>query len=344
MAQEQVLEVPGVGVPQSLSDRPFYQRWAILFGRFMVRKPLGGLGVGIILIMVFAAIFAPLISRYDPGAVFTRVNPEYDPELAAQADLNPALKLQHPPEKFIKGEVIRRAESPSWDHWLGTDSFGHDLYSRIIYGSRVSLRVGIGASLIAAFLGTFFGIISAYFGGVVDMVIQRVVDSFQAIPGLILLLLFTQVVDTPTLNIITIALGILGIAPVTRIVRSDVLQKRQTMFVLAARSVGASDPRIMARHILPNIVAPIIVIFTISIGVYILFEATLQFIGLGDPNAISWGKMVNQGRQLGGSKPLMALFTGLAITLIVVGFNLAGDALRDVLDPRLRGRGGRPGF
>lgn len=344
MAHDQVLEGPGVGAPRSLSDRPFYQRWAIHAGRFITQKPLGGVGVAIILIMVFAAIFAPYISRYDPGEVFSKVNPEYDPELAARADTDPSIKLEYPAEKWTKGEVLLRAESPSWDHWLGTDSFGHDLYSRIIYGSRVSLRVGIGASLLAAFVGTFFGVISAYFGGVVDMIIQRMVDSLQAIPGLILLLLFTQVVESPTLNIITFALGILGIAPVTRIVRSDVLQKRQTMFVLAARSVGASDARIMLRHILPNIVAPIIVIFTISIGAYILFEATLQFIGLGDPNAISWGKMVNQGRQLGGSKPLMALFTGTAITLIVVGFNLAGDALRDVLDPRLRGRGGRPGF
>jgi peptide/nickel transport system permease protein len=341
MAQEQAL--PGIDIPRSMSDRPLVFRWWIYTGRFFRDKPLGGFGVIIIALLVLAAVAAPWVSRYDPTEIFFGVNPDYDAELAEQALSNPNVRLQNPPEVFIK-DALLRAEGPSPEHWLGTDSFGHDLYSRLIYGARVSLRVGIGASLVATVFGTIFAIISAYFGGKVDMIIQRLVDTLQAIPGLILLLLFTQVMENPTLNTITIALGILGFAPVIRIVRSDVLQKRQMVYVLAAESVGASNSRMMVRHILPNIVAPIIVIFTISIGLYVLFEATLQFLGLGDASSISWGKMVNQGRLLGSAKPLMALFSGLAITMLVVAFNLAGDAIRDVLDPRLRGGGGRPGF
>ncbi len=341
MAQEQAL--PKVKIPRSMSDRPWLVRWGINSGRFFRNKPLGGFGMIVIFAIVGAAVFAPLVSRYDPVEVFFGANPLYDAELAEQALTNPNIRLQNDDLVFTEN-VLLRAQKPSADHWLGTDSFGHDLYSRMIYGARVSLRVGIGASLVAITFGTTFGVISAYFGGRVDMVIQRLVDTLQAIPGLILLLLFTQVMQNPTLNTITIALGVLGFAPVIRIVRSDVLQKRQMVYVLAAEAVGASNIRMMVRHILPNIVAPIIVIFTISIGLYVLLEATLQFLGLGDASSISWGKMVNQGRLLGSAKPLMALFSGLAITMLVVAFNLAGDAIRDVLDPRLRGGGGRPGF
>ncbi len=152
------------------------------------------------------------------------------------------------------------------------------------------------------------------------------------------------VVADPTLYWITLSLGILGIAQVVRIVRSAVLSTREEVYVTAAKTVGASDIRIMARHIFPNITAPIIVVFTSTIGVYILAEATLGFLGLSDPTRPSWGKMVEEGRRQGTGEPLMALFVGGALTLTVLGFNLAGDALRDVLDPRLRGRGGRPGF
>jgi peptide/nickel transport system permease protein len=176
------------------------------------------------------------------------------------------------------------------------------------------------------------------------MLIQRLTDALLTFPPLILLLLIVQVVDRPNKWWITLGLGIIGISQVIRIVRSSVLSTREEQYVLAARAMGASDTRVMARHILPNIVAPLIVVFTIAIGAYILAEAGLAFIGLGDPVAISWGKMVNEARQLGASSPLYALFVGLAITFSVLGFNLAGDALRDVLDPRLRGRGGRAGF
>ncbi|MBI5948656.1 MAG: ABC transporter permease [Chloroflexi bacterium] len=360
MAQEQgVIQLPGVGIPRSLSDRPLPVRMLVHFGRFMTTKPLGGVGVVVILLVILMAVFAPFVSRYDPEAVSTTSSPEcgttelealktatgcYSPLLIEMADSNPIVRLTYSSELFQKGEVIQTIASPSSAHWLGTDKVGRDLWSRIIYGSRLALLVGVGAALIAVIIGTTLGVVSAYFGGLVDMVLQRLTDAFFAFPALILLLLFSQVVEDPNKYFNTVALGIVGIASVTRIARSAVLSTREEVYVLAARTVGASDPRIMARHILPNIMAPLIVIFTTSIGVYILAEASLAFIGLGDPVAVSWGKMVNEARQLGPAKPLMALFVGSALTVTVLGFNLAGDALRDVLDPRLRGRGGRAGF
>lgn len=340
-----------LSIPQVIrtaSDRPFFTRWSLSVLRFFRQQPLGTFGTIVILTMVFMAVFAEQIDRYPPGFQFrgSGPNPAYDPEIAQRALTDPSLKVQYPPETFVKtlDGVLLRNLGPSSEHWLGTDNNGHDLYSRIIHGSRVSLYVGILASLMAVVAGTIIGVISAYFAGVVDIIIQRFVDSLQAFPALILLLLIIQVVDTPSLRFITIALGILGIAPVIRIVRSAVLSTREEVYVLAANSIGASDARIMARHILPNIMAPIIVIFSTSISVYILAEAGLAFLGFGDPTAISWGKMVNEGRQLGSAKPLMALWTGLAITIAVLGFSLFGDALRDALDPRLRGRSGRSGF
>jgi len=332
------------GVPRSLSDRPMWVRWLIQSGRFLRTKPLGAAGVFVILIVVIAALFANQLERYDPERIFTAVNPAYDPELAAQAETDPNIRLQHPSEKFQKGEVPLLGEGPTGAHWLGTDFLGRDLYSRIIHGSTTALQVGVIAALIAVSAGIVFGLMSAYFGGLVDFIFQRFVDTFQAFPALVILLLFNQVIANPSVWVNTISLGIIGIAQSTRIVRSAVLATREEVYVTAAKTIGASDQRIMFRHIFPNVTAPIIVIFTSSIGLYILAEATLAFLGLGDPVRVSWGKMVEEGRRLGPAKPLMALFVGTALTLTVLGFNLAGDALRDALDPRLRGRGGRPGF
>jgi len=343
MTQQQAA-IEATGLPyRTTSDRPLAVRIGIHTSNFFRTKPLGALGVVLILFCISVALLSPVIQRYDPEQVFSRPNPLYDPELAAQALRDPTVRLLHPPEKFIQGGIID-AQEPSSTHWLGTDKAGRDLYARIVWGARLSLLVGIGAALIAVSSGLILGTISAYFGGLVDLIIQRFTDALLAFPGLILLLLIVQVVDNPNKYWITLALGILGISQVIRIVRSAVLSTRQEQYVLAAQVVGNSDARIMMRHILPNIMAPTIVIFTISIGAYILAEASLAFIGFGDPTAISWGKMVNEGRQLLPAKPLMSLFAGGAITLTVLGFNLAGDALRDVLDPRLRGRGGRAGF
>lgn len=344
------LERPAAGqviepVFTSVSDRPMLVRWGIGFGRFMTQKPLGAFGVLLIVFVVAVAIVAPLIQHHDPDAVFGTVNPDYDPELAEKALADPNIRLQYPPEVFEKGEIIGPA-APSADHWLGTDKAGRDYYSRIIWGSRLSLLVGIGASLISLAAGMVFGIISAYFGGIVDLLLQRATDALLAFPALILLLLFVQVVENPNKYWTTLALGIVGIAQVVRIVRSAVLSARQETYVTAAIVVGASDGRVMVRHILPNIMAPAIVIFTLSIGAFILAETSLAFIGLGDPVAPSWGKMLNEGRQLVSVSGMeyLSIFPGVAIMLTVLGFNLAGDALRDALDPRLRGGGGRTGF
>jgi peptide/nickel transport system permease protein len=362
-----------VGIPLSLSDRPVYRRMLHSIGQFFLRKPLGGFGVIIIGLVVFAALSADLISRYEPDKSFSAVKPEctaaqaeqivvsatgqvtvagpldicFDPVLSLRAQEEPLVRLQlttASPDRIQTGERTLNSQGPSMDHWLGTDLAGQDLYSRIIYGSRLALIIGLGASLVAVSLGTIFGVVSAYFGGWADLTIQRLVDAFQAFPPFILLLLFTQTVDHPSNYFLAFVLGLVGMASVVRITRSAVLAAKEDVYVLAARTVGATDLRVMARHILPNIFSPIIVVFTSAIGAYILAEAGLAFLGLSDPLAISWGRMVNEGRLLGPAKPLMALFVGLALTFTVLGFNLAGDALRDVLDPRLRGRSGRAGF
>jgi peptide/nickel transport system permease protein len=327
-----------------MRDRSFgYRVWRSSVS-FVTTKPLGGIGVALILLVVFCALFAPMLQRHDPDSVFRRPNPDYDPELAAQAQVDPTVRLLHPANRFIADGIID-AQNPSGAHWFGTDSAGRDVWSRVIWGTRLSLLVGLGAALIAVVSGLLLGTISAYFGGLTDLVMQRFVDALQAFPGLILLLIVIQIVENPNKYWITLALGILGISQVIRIVRSAVLSARNEQYVLAAQVIGNSDWRIMYRHIVPNILAPTIVIFTISIGAYILAEAGLAFIGFGDPTAISWGKMVNEGRVNLSTKPVMSLAAGGAITITVLGFNLAGDALRDVLDPRLRGaRGGRAGF
>ncbi|MEO8540765.1 MAG: ABC transporter permease [bacterium] len=346
MAQDQAVldRSTTIGVRRSLSDRPVLVRYGIHTGRFFRSKPLGGIGVVIIGLCVFAGLFGNQIQRYDPETIFSKTNPSFDPDLYEQSLTDPTVKLTARPEQLQKGETPLLFTNPTSQHWMGTDGLGRDLYSRIIHGASTALYVGLGAALIATISGIVIGLASAYFAGTVDFIIQRIMDTLQAFPPLVLLLLFGQVVSNPTLSVNTISLGILGIASSTRIVRSSVLAAREEVYVLAARTIGASDVRIMARHIFPNITAPIIVTFTSSIGLYILIEATLAFLGLGDPTRVSWGKMIEEGRRNGTSDPWMALAVGGALTVTVLGFNLAGDALRDVLDPRLRGRGGRAGF
>ena len=364
----------GVAVQPSRRDRPLVVRALAQVGDFYRRKPLGGFGVTVIAVVILAAVFADVIDRYDPGQSHSVPKPQctpaqadeiqvavtgqvmsiadnltvcFDPALALRAQDEPLLRLElttASPDRIQTGERTLNSEGPSSAHWLGTDLSGRDLYARIIHGSRLALVIGLGASLVAVAFGTIGGVVSAYFSGATDFCIQRIVDAFQAFPPFILLLLFTQTVDDPSMFFLAFVLGLVGMANVQRITRSAVLAAKEDVYVLAARTIGATDIRVMARHILPNIFSPIIVVFTGAIGAYILAEAGLAFIGLGDPTAISWGKMVNEGRFLGPAKPLMALFVGLALSMTVLGFNLAGDALRDVLDPRLRGRSGRAGF
>lgn len=303
---------------------PFKATW-----RFMRRKPLGAAGMVIVLIFVFAAIFAPFVGRYDPDFVFKSENPEYkaSPTIAEIAR-NPNIGLP---------EILHQFEAPSSDHWFGTDAFGRDIYAHVIHGARLSLIVGLGASLIAVVGGLILGMLSAYYAGVVDLVMQRIIDMLQAIPFLILVLTFTEVTGERSVAYVVMWLGIGGLAITTRLIRSGVLAVRESEFVLAARVIGAGDLRIMMRHVLPNVAAVLLITFSIGIGAYILVESTLSFLGVGPQGLPSWGRMVADGRAILELHPWLTVFSGVSLTLIVLGFNLFGDALRDVLDPRLRG-------
>ncbi len=300
--------------------------------RFTFKRKLGALGVALVLFVLIVAIISPFIQRYGDKQAFQTKNPNYNPT-ASPFDI-----AANPNKQLTSPTILDRYEGPSSRHWFGTDQFGRDIYARIIVGARLAMIIGIGASIIAVAAGTVIGVISGYFGGMVDLVVQRFVDALQAFPGLVLLMLIVQVVKEPPLWLTVVALGILGWAIVVRIVRSAVLSVTQMPYVEAARTYGATDVRIMLQHVLPNVVAPIIVVFSIGIGSYILAEASLSFLGLGPADKTTWGKMVNAGRVALDLHPWEALASGFAITLTVLGFNLAGDALRDELDPRLRGQ------
>jgi peptide/nickel transport system permease protein len=239
---------------------------------------------------------------------------------------------------YDQTNVRNRLKPPSSQFYFGTDNLGRDIFSRIVYGARVSVTVGFGAVSIGITLATIIGVGSAYFGGKADILVQRLVDAQVAIPGLLLLLNIMAVTGPGLLNII-LALGIVSAAGSSRIIRSAALAAKENQFVEAARAIGASHRRIILRYILPNIMAPIIIISTVSLGFTILIESTLSFLGFGVPPPYpSWGEMLSgSGRSYMHKAPWMATWPGIAISLAVFGFNMLGDALRDLLDPRLRG-------
>ncbi len=271
---------------------------------FIKRRPLGGVSGIVILVMFVAAAFAPLVARYDP-------------------------LVQH------AGRIL---EGPSWEFWMGTDHLGRDMYSRIVHGARVSITVGFAAVAIGTTAGSLIGLVSGFQGGKFDLYVQRFVDAWIAFPGLVLILVLVSMLGPSLLNV-SIAIGIATIPGTSRIVRSAVLSTKENEYVLAAYAMGASNFRIGARHLLPNVMAPIIVVSTISLGAAILAESSLSFLGLGvPPPAPTWGGMLSrEGREYMVVQPLLGLWPGIAITTVVMAFNLVGDALRDVWDPRLRG-------
>jgi peptide/nickel transport system permease protein len=271
---------------------------------FARSKPLGAVGALIIFLMLFAAAAAPLITPHDYRKINSR----------------------------------ERLEAPSGAHWFGTDQLGRDLFSRIVYGARVSLFVGFTGTVLGVGIGSLIGLIAGYFGGKLDMVLMRFTDAVQAFPGLILALAIVAAMG-PGLRNAFIAISITLLARPARVVRGSVLAAKGTMWLEAAHTIGASDMRIMFRHILPNVFAPIIVLASLVLGIAILIEASLSFLGLGVlPPTPAWGSMLNQaGATYFETHPHMALVPGIAISLAVFAFNLFGDALRDVLDPRLRG-------
>ena len=290
-------------------------------GRFCRQKKVGAIGLGMAVAFLLVGVLGPYVTPYGKDEVFTDVNPNYDRNSTDADKLNPTTLL--------------RLSNPSGDHPLGTDDKGRDLLTRILLGARRALCFGFGSAALATVLGTLIGVASGYFGGLTDLILQRFVDAMIAIPGLLFLLLLTQTGEVTVLRVI-IALSILGSFGAARVVRSATLATRNEIYVEAARAVGANHERIVARHLLPNIAAPIIVIFSISIGAAILAEAALSFLNLGSPGP-SWGKMVATGRHTFDSKPVMSIVGDGAITFTVVAFNLLGDAMRDVLDPRQRG-------
>jgi peptide/nickel transport system permease protein len=272
--------------------------------RLVREKPLGAFGGMLVLVLMLCAIFAHWIAPYP-----------YD-----------------------ETNVRQRLKPPGAQFHLGTDNLGRDVFSRIIYGARISVTVGFGAVTLSILLATLLGVASGYFGGKVDVFIQRVVDAAMAFPPLVLLLSIMAVLGPGLLNIILV-LGIIPSANRSRIIRSATLSAKENQYVEAARAVGASHLRIILCYVLPNIMAPIIVVATNALGAVILIEATLSFLGFGVPPPYpSWGEMLSgSGRSYMYKAPWMAVWPGVAISLAVFGFNMLGDALRDLLDPRLRG-------
>lgn len=302
-------------------EAPRAVRMLRAFWRFLTTKKVGAVSLVICIVILGLGVIGPYVTPYDKDEVFFKDNPKYDPESFEKDALQPT--------------ILQRLESPSPGHPLGTDDLGRDLLTRVLFGAQRSMQFGFGAAFLSTILGALIGIISGYFGGIIDLVLQRFVDAMIAIPGLLFLLLLVQTGETTVTRVI-IALAFLGAFGVSRVVRSATLTIRSSVFIEAARVVGVRPPRIIFRHILPNVMAPIIVIFSITIGSSILAEAGLSFLNLGAPGP-SWGQMVNTGRQFFDTNPIMSLVGGGAITLTVLAFNIFGDALRDVLDPRLRG-------
>ncbi len=269
--------------------------------RHVIRQPVGMVGVLLVLVFIVLALAAPLISPFNP--------------------------LAQPSKRLLP---------PGGQHLLGTDEFGRDVLSRIIYGSRVSFQVGIISVGIALVIGGSLGLVSGYYLGLVDSLVGRLIDIMFAFPSVILIIAISGVLG-PSMTTAMIAIGIVYSPIFARIVRGPTLVVMQQQYVEGARAFGAGWARIMARYVLPNIAAPVIIQTTLSFSTAILSEATLSFLGLGtQPPDPSWGTMLGSGRKFMELAPWVAVYPGLAIALAVLGLNLLGDALRDSLDPRLR--------
>jgi len=235
-------------------------------------------------------------------------------------------------------EMEHALESPSVAHPMGTDHFGRDIATRVLYGARFSLQVSVISRLIAVFLGTLLGLCAGYFGGKLDGLVMRLADVTLAYPGLLLLIAVMAAVG-PSRVALFISLGVVGWAGVARLVRAQVLTLKERDFVVAVRSLGAPHRRIIALHVLPNVVSQLIVVFSMGLGAAIMAESSLSFLGLGaQPPTASWGAMISAGLDYLRAAPWLSLAPGLVITLAVLGFNLLGDALRDLMDPKAAGR------
>src|ERR1700719_1179092 len=272
---------------------------------FCRRQPLGTFGMALVIIMALAGLGADWIAPYSPTA----------------------------------NDFASMTEPPSWTHLLGTDQFGRDLLSRIIFGARTALIVGLSSALVGGFAGLVLGVASAYFGGTLDLVFQRIFDVVMAFPLIIMALAVVAIFGTGVHNVI-VAITIPLIPRCARVVRSSALAIREIPYVDAARACGYSHARIILRHMVPNVMAPFLIMLTAFVGQAILAEASLSYLGLGvqEPTP-AWGLMLQGGaEEYASTAPWIAIFPGLAIMLTVFGINLFGDSLRDVLDPKLRER------
>lgn len=271
---------------------------------FLIHRPLGAAGIIIIVVMCVMAVLAEVVSLHDP----------------------------------LDWSLRNKLQSPNSQFWLGTDDKGRDLWARMTIGARVSLQVGFLSVAFGSGMGGVLGVVSAWYGGKVDQAIQRIMDALMSIPTLILALTVTAALGQSLTNII-IAVGIVQIPRANRVVRSQALSVKESQYIDAARAIGANNFRIMLMHITPQCVAPWLIIATSALGIAILTEASLSFLGLGvPPPTPSWGGMLSgSARDYFILAPWMAIWPGLALSLAVYGFNLFGDALRDALDPRLRG-------
>jgi len=275
--------------------------------RWMRRQPLAAIGAALLVIFVVCAVFAPWLARHDP----------------AQLDL---------PGRLLP---------PTRGHWFGTDELGRDIFSRVLFGARISLLVSTSVVGLSLTLGLIAGYAAGFYGGVTDVVLNvYVTNAFLALPGILLAIAFVAFMG-PGLGNVIVALAISGWVAYARLVRAQVMAVKQREFVEAARALGASDVRVMVRHILPNIVQPLIVQAAIGMAGAVLAEATLSFLGLGvPPPAASWGAMLNDARSHLFDSPHLVFFPAMAVMLLVLAFNFVGDALRDELDPRMRSRSG----
>jgi peptide/nickel transport system permease protein len=277
--------------------------WLTGVGAFCRRRPLGAIGAAVVVLMIVVALTATLIAPYDPLTV------DFGAMLAA----------------------------PSRAHWLGTDAFGRDVLSRLLYGSRTALIVGFGAAFVGATAGAVLGVGSAYFGGRIDLILQRFMDIFISFPLIILALAMVAILGNSLENVIA-AITIPMIPRCALVIRSSALAVREMPYVDAARAAGFGHARIILRHMLPNVMAPYLIMLTAFLGQAILLEASLSFLGLGvqEPTA-AWGLMLRGAAvEFAEAAPWMGIFPGLAISLAVFAFNLFGDSLRDALDPKLR--------
>jgi peptide/nickel transport system permease protein len=283
-----------------LAGRPARSPWRIALTR-LSRAKLAIAGIIVLLVLVVLAVFAPVFAPYGPNEI----------------------------------DLFSIEAGPSADHWLGTDNLGRDVLSRLIYGGRLSLWIGVSAALISTLVGVAVGAVSGYYGGWIDSGLMRFVDLMLAFPSIFLLLIIFAVMDGVSINGVILFLGLFGWMWLARIIRGEFLSLKQRDFIEAARSVGASSRRIIVRHLMPNVIAPIIVATTLEIAYYMLAESALSFLGFGvPPETPTWGNMLNSARTSYLTHPLLAVAPGLVLTIAVLAINFIGDGLRDAFDPR----------